>query len=250
MYHKKAFTLIELLVVIAIIAVLMGILMPALQKVREQAREKVCMANIRGIGLGMLMQLEGNDYRMPDFFTHTGASNGHLWYEADGVTFLQPEDNHAYWGIRYKDYVKEVKLFGCPTYKNWADTIANDMLYGEGDISNSAFSMNAFLSKVKTSSLRRHAEVIVSHDHVEPRIENENDMLFAQSNGKNLSAYREGGNRSAYYRGIFRHSTSSNKDFETKGKLNCLWMDGHVTPIRETMGVEIPRRYYDPTGKN
>ena len=250
MCHRKAFTLIELLVVIAIIAVLMGILMPALQKVREQAREKACMANVRGIGLGILMHLEGNDYRMPDFHTHTNNCNGHLWYEADGVTLLKASDNRSYWGVIYKDYVKEEKLFGCPSFKNFSSLVANDMLYGGGDITNSAFSMNGWLSKVKTSSLRRQAEVIVAHDHMEPRIENSNDMLFAQSNGKNLSHYREGGGRSGYYRGIFRHSTNVNKDFETGGRLNCLWMDGHVSSIKETMGTEIPKRYYDPLGKN
>jgi prepilin-type N-terminal cleavage/methylation domain-containing protein/prepilin-type processing-associated H-X9-DG protein len=247
---KKAFTLIELLVVIAIIAVLMGILMPALRKVREQARAQACMANIRSVGLAMLLHLEGNDYRMPDFYTHTGNSNGHLWYQADGTTMLRPEDNHSYWGINYYPYVKEIKVFGCPSFKNWSDQLANEMLYDEGEIQNSAFSMNGWLSKVKTIAVKHQGEVIVAHDHVEPRIENKNDMLYAESNGMNLSAYRENGNRSQYYRGIFRHSVSKNKDFETGGRLNCLWLDGHVTAIKETMGTEIRKSYYDPLGKN
>ncbi|MCF7972425.1 MAG: type II secretion system GspH family protein [Phycisphaerae bacterium] len=250
MHQKKAFTLIELLVVIAIIAVLMGILMPALGKVREQARAQACMANVRGVGLTILMHLESNDYKMPDFYTHTGSSNGHLWYAADNSTFLKPKDDMSYWGLNYREYVKEIGLFGCPSWKNFSQTVADDMLYGEGDISNSAFSMNGWLTKIKTVSVKRQAEVIVAHDHVEPRIENSNDMLFAQSNGINLSSYRAGGNRSNWYRGIFRHSTSANKDFETQGKLNCLWLDGHVTSIKETMGKEIPKRYYDPLGKN
>jgi len=254
MHQKKAFTLIELLVVIAIIAVLMGILMPALSKVKEQARAQACMGNIRGIGLGVLMHLDGNDFRFPDFYTDNASSNGHLWYAADGFTFLKPSDATAYWGLNYKDYVKEIKLFGCTSYTNWSQMIATDMLYGIGDITNSAFSMNSWLSEVKSVAIKRQSEVIVSHDHVEPRIENANDMLFYR-NGSNLEAYREGGNRSNYYRGIFRHSTSSNKDFETQGKLSCLWLDGHVTAIKETEGVseegvvEIPRRYYDPLGK-
>lgn len=47
--RNKGFTLVELLVVIAIIALLLAILMPALQKVREQGRAVVCLANIRSI---------------------------------------------------------------------------------------------------------------------------------------------------------------------------------------------------------
>ena len=50
MEKRKGFTLIELLVVIAIIAVLMAILMPALQRVKEQAREMVCRANLKKYG--------------------------------------------------------------------------------------------------------------------------------------------------------------------------------------------------------
>ena len=252
MNKKKAFTLIELLVVIAIIALLMAILMPALQRVREQAQTQACMSNVNSIGLGIIMYLQENDYMMPDFFTHTGASNGHLWYPANGGgrDMLKPSDHHSYWGISFKEYVKEQKCFGCPSFKNFYETIANDMLYNEGDIHNSAFSMNGWLSKVKTSSLRRQAEVIVAHDHMEPRIENGNDMLCPDSSGKNLTHYRKGGSRANWYRGIFRHGVTNGDDFETGGKLNCLFMDGHVTSIRETLGEEIPKRYYDPLGKN
>ena len=58
---RKGFTLIELLVVIAIIAVLMGILMPALTRVKEQAREISCRANLRQYGLVQNMYLADND---------------------------------------------------------------------------------------------------------------------------------------------------------------------------------------------
>ncbi len=43
----KGFTLIELLVVVAIIAVLVALLLPALSAAREQAKESVCLSNLR-----------------------------------------------------------------------------------------------------------------------------------------------------------------------------------------------------------
>jgi prepilin-type N-terminal cleavage/methylation domain-containing protein/prepilin-type processing-associated H-X9-DG protein len=59
------FTLIELLVVIAVIAILMAILMPALQRVRMQARQKVCASQLRQHVLGFTMWADQNNGVLP-----------------------------------------------------------------------------------------------------------------------------------------------------------------------------------------
>ncbi len=248
MHRNKAFTLIELLVVIAIIALLLAILMPALQRVREQAREQVCRGNLKNVGLAIIMYLDDNEYTMPDFHTHSNPCNGHLWYGSRGQ-LLKAGDNRSYWGVIYHEYMKDEQIFGCPSFKNFSQIVAQELLYSAGEVENSAFSMNGWLTKERTSGIARHSEVVVAHDHMEPRIENGNDMLYANSSGRNFDHYRTGG-RKNWYRGIFRHSTTKTSDTETGGKLNCLWLDGHVTVINETLGTEIPKRYYDPLGKN
>jgi len=51
--RRAGFTLIELLVVISVIGVLVSIILPALSSSRETARRLQCLANLKGIGMGL-----------------------------------------------------------------------------------------------------------------------------------------------------------------------------------------------------
>ncbi len=250
MGKQKAFTLIELLVVISIIAILMAILMPSLRKARESAREQVCKSNLRGVGLGILMYVQDNDYRMANCYTNPdeNKSNGYYWYDSGG-NFRKPEDEYSYWGVAYIDYVKGVEVFGCPSFRKVAELIYN---VDPELIKETGFCLNGWLGREKTTAIPNHAEVIVSHDHIEPRIENGvRDMLFNDppTEPENLTHYREGGRRE-HYRGIFRHNIRSSKGWETGGRLNVLWLDGHLGSIAETKGDDVLERWYDPLNKH
>src|SRR3954471_21424060 len=52
---KRGFTLVELLVVIGLIVILIALLLPVLNRVRKQAQEIHCRANLRQIGMAMTM---------------------------------------------------------------------------------------------------------------------------------------------------------------------------------------------------
>jgi len=71
MSRRRGFTLIELLVVIAIIALLMSILMPSLAKVRDQARQIGCAANLRQWNIVYNMYVGENDGQ---FYSGTDAN--------------------------------------------------------------------------------------------------------------------------------------------------------------------------------
>lgn len=75
MSRRRGFTLIELLVVIAIIAILMAILMPSLSRVRDQARQINCSANLRQWNLVFNMYAGENGGK---FYSGT-TDQGYWW---------------------------------------------------------------------------------------------------------------------------------------------------------------------------
>ena len=260
MHARKGFTLIELLVVIAIIAILMAILMPALQRVKEQARDISCRSNVKQIGLVIFMYLQENDFKMPKVWwtDHWAWCNENHWRHSDG-RYFRPTEDDSYWGTAFKEYVNDTRIFGCPSLRRNHEMDAATKLYGDDFVEfyDSAYGLNGYLDQEGVNSIKNQAEVIVTHDHMEPRLEQgdsttHNDMLCLgpKSATQNLTHYRwPNGERKFYYRGIFRHNIKSSRPDVTGGTLNVLWLDNHVSRIKETLGNDIPNRYYDPKGK-
>lgn len=76
-----AFTLIELLVVTSVTAAVIGILLPALKSAREAGRSSVCLAALRGAGIGMQMYLDDNDGSFwPYYVDVAGSETGRRWW--------------------------------------------------------------------------------------------------------------------------------------------------------------------------
>ena len=82
MKTKRAFTLVELLVVIAIIALLMSILMPALARVRKQAKNVLCQANLKQLGACFGIYVGTWDGRFMRGWTPAGTLNTDYWMGA------------------------------------------------------------------------------------------------------------------------------------------------------------------------
>jgi len=254
--HKKSptkqmprgFTLIELLVVIAIIAILLAILMPAMRKIREIARETACKSNLKNIGLAVQMYLDDYERKIPN----TGSSNGFLWFESDGVTYRRPgSGSGTYWGTFYKDYLKETKIFGCPSLQRVPRLIYQYSAFPDPSavIQHAAFGLNHHSRNRgrNTNDIYRISEFIFCTDHAEPRPECGTSDGFHNNDrpgAMNLTSYRRGGSRFFSYRQIFRHNIRYADDDRTGGRANILWLDAHVTHLEETTGDDVPSRWY------
>ena len=72
-FNYRGFTLVELLVVIAVIGILVSMLFPALQTVRQAARQTKCSVNLRQVALATLAY-EANKMRFPKGANAEGGS--------------------------------------------------------------------------------------------------------------------------------------------------------------------------------
>lgn len=251
---KRGFTLIELLVVIAIIALLLALLMPAMRKIKEVARETACRSNLKNVGLAVLMYLDDFERKIPA----TRLSGGYLWFESDGHTYRTPgSGDGTYWGTFYKDYIGgQTKIFGCPSFRNDSGT---RFVYPDGGpkqfdhnfpLQHAAFSLNNHERAMgrNTETIYRLSEFIYCLDHAHGAPRQSGFTMDSLHNNNtpgamNLTRYREGLFKK-FYRQIFRHNVRYPDPDRTGGRTNVLWLDGHVDPIEETTGDDVPLSWY------
>jgi prepilin-type N-terminal cleavage/methylation domain-containing protein/prepilin-type processing-associated H-X9-DG protein len=243
MKTQDAFTLIELLVVIAIIALLMGILIPTLGRAREQARDVVCQAHMKGLGVALRMYVDDYDGKTYD------SPNQGLWDNAwEGGAIARryrPDDNYAYWGIAYEPYAKNKKTFRCPSTKradDWPE-IGWGILYQEY-FKYCSYGLNSYIADKKIDhDFKKHDEVIAFQDHIEQKLDGISSDMFCigPGNNINLTQWRPGSSLVDNYwqgydcvRECYRHAASS----------NTCWLDGHVSSIKESTGEDVPTYWY------
>ncbi len=114
MSRKKSFTLIELLIVVAVIAILVAMLLPALGKVREKARQVICLNNLKQLGLATTTFTRDNEGHLPCYITSPWAPT--------------PTDKQwKTWSQQLRPYYQDLGIIDCPSYHEWTPTEANYM---------------------------------------------------------------------------------------------------------------------------
>ncbi len=149
---KKGFTLIELLVVIAIIAILAAILFPVFAQAREKARQASCLSNLKNIGTALMLYVDDNHETYP-----MGRNN------------RATNREHTYWEGSIFPYVKDAKVFYCPSHwenydptKSDADQILYTTVGGYGANVGGVFgdSEDPFQAPQKLSRVKSPANVV------------------------------------------------------------------------------------------
>lgn len=210
---RHGFTLVELLVVIGIITLLISMLLPALNRARQSARVVQCMSNMRQLGLACVNY--GNSFKgtiplvRQDWFIVPYVSNMH--------------DN---WGTLLLDgkYIATDDVFYCPEYEQpvWNHPTLNDRQYSTywGYFS---YTMNLACSYDWAANIYR------ANKFTDVRSSAEKILLVEGTLAEN--------NNVGYFMAYPWYSSNPGIAWPRHGRLekcNVLWMDGHVTTVRNT----------------
>lgn len=205
--HLYGFTLVELLVVISIIAVLLSIMMPALKKAREQAKSVKCLFNERQLGLALQFYLQDYNKYLP------GIDNPGIWI-ADKIygktwvnmyvgSILNAERGNAF--------------LTCPAYRA--------MWFGQGNYGMN-YDVCAFdywrMPFRKIEEIKSPGKCLFICD-----------VFYEGPNYASAQQYMTG---HMDFKG--KEMGRSNQHFRHSGKLNILYVDGHVGSRRDPLSPD------------
>lgn len=127
---RTGFSLIELLVVIAVLGILVGLLLPAVQQVREAARNTSCQNNIRQIALAAHNFFAGHQKLPPSFRIVPGtvltgnngswSLHGRLLPYIEASSAYEQVDLNVAWDVQVNTGVPTMRidLYQCPSEIN------------------------------------------------------------------------------------------------------------------------------------
>ncbi len=133
---RHGFTLAELLVAIAIVATLAGLLLPAIQAVREAARQTQCGNNVKQIALAVIAYKQQNGYFPPATKTTDQAACQDCfdtWFEAsrDPASFTPGTKHGTSWLLEVLPFLEQKTI---ADRWNWQTNVLGNAALAQTDI--------------------------------------------------------------------------------------------------------------------
>ena len=220
MKKYNTFTLIELLVVIAIIAILAAMLLPALQQARERGKASSCTNNLNQIGKAQAMYQDDNLGFITPYRNGGGSGNRYFYCRtpkdqmiADYLSCGTDENNAPRIGSIYLEAngTRKKGPFLCPSAPIEAATKTGlNYFYNINSQLNGPY-VNQMSKGVKIGQVFRPAIASAMAD-------------VGLAKDRNYVYY------TAYSKGL-SESTSSIYDPRHNGRVNFLFLDGHVDAL-------------------
>jgi prepilin-type N-terminal cleavage/methylation domain-containing protein/prepilin-type processing-associated H-X9-DG protein len=223
----RGFTLIEILVVVAIIALLSALLFPALSRAREGGRTKVCLSNMKQLGLAFQQYVQDAGRRYPGAGVYT-AFGGHTsgWAPGNGHWVSGPNVPLACLGPDNPTGVCSGKQVGDYIEGNQADVksgalfpyVRSDAVYicpsnSDGRKKLLTYTMNCAISRLHDVRITQPTEIVLLVDE-----EKANDGYFFAVNDTKAGST---------VAGKITDSTDALVQYHNGGG-NLLFCDGHA----------------------
>ncbi len=231
------FTLVELLVVISIIGLLLSILIPSLTKARNLAKKVVCSSQMKQLGIAhQTYSLDFDDYLVPAL---QDSGIREYWFNTLGPYFSRNNKGH---GFKTNDIGQEMLL--CPMDKMGYPKMLNP--HGANPEPWLSYAINsqptrsvssrdleyAGVGGNKVTHFRRSSEVMLHCDFAYRAW-----VCDAITLTKNMYASEPGAHFDKMP-GYPNQNQTINSAYRHNGKMNILWLDGHVSDLKKLPTAE------------
>lgn len=162
---RRGFSLLEMLVAVAIILVLAALTVPAVGLMTSRAHSAKCVANLRGLGIGLNGYLADNNMVLPPLV----AARSNVTENVKAI------DNTL------NGYVDDMRIFTCPADPGIATTTGTSYYWNSALSGQSLASLNFFVWTQATlipvlvdkEGWHRHTQNKVNHLFADGHVENQ-----------------------------------------------------------------------------
>ena len=237
---RNGFSRLDLMAALGSTVFLLALLTGSTRAIEAGSRIVVCSANLQAIGQGMAAFAEQNAGQLHRAPNHGRWDNGKFRSWSDEFTWINRDNQFAYWGVAYRAFVDGGhERFRCPE----AGDVDDWYEFNQERYKFSTYGLNGLISGANPSGYASPDKVILAQDAPEQKMEGQNDTLGKWPGAAiNLPQWRWNMGWNLYHHypeGVgewFRHGRPKGLNSEQIDSGDCvtLWADGHVAAIPYT----------------